>query len=264
MSWSIQVRVVRVFTRNGAGGNHLGVVTDVAGLDDGSMQAIAAELGFSETIFVATTDGSPPYVRIFTPGMELPFAGHPLVGAAWMLLTEGVGHDRIRCGIGDVGIRLEGEKSWVDTPMTPTAARPDELAFATRVGVDDALTAWQVSTPLDYRLIELPSQAAVAGAAPNTEALAPAHGLTLYHRAEDAVRMRFFIPEAGIKEDPATGSAAVALATMWAARGEPAGEVFIHQGEEIGHPSRIELRWSDATASIGGRVVEDDPRVVSE
>jgi trans-2,3-dihydro-3-hydroxyanthranilate isomerase len=262
MPRSREVRVVRVFTRNRGGGNHLGIVTALDGLDDGAMQAIATELGFSETIFVATSDDPPPSVRIFTPGMELPLAGHPLVGAAWMLLTEGGGFDRIRCGIGEVGIRLEGEKAWVDVPMTPSAARLDDLALAVRVDVRGGLTAWQVSTPLDYRLIELPSDAAVAEAAPNTASLAPAHGLTLYHRAQDAVRMRFFIPTAGINEDPATGSAAVALATMWAARGESAGRVFILQGEEIGHPSRIELRWSDSTASIGGDVVEDDPRMV--
>ena len=64
--------------------------------------------------------------------------------------------------------------------------------------------------------------------------------------------------KARIDEDPATGSAAVALATMWVASGEPSGAVVIHQGEEMGHPSRINLRWSGATASIGGTVIEDD------
>ena len=72
--------------------------------------------------------------------------------------------------------------------------------------------------------------------------------------------MRFFTPEAGVPEDPATGSAAVALATMYAARGETAGAVVIDQGEEIGHPSRIRLSWGPTMASIGGSVVVDGPR----
>ena len=84
--------------------------------------------------------------------------------------------------------------------------------------------------------------------------------MTVYARTDDRIRMRFFTPEAGVPEDPATGSAAVALATMYAARGEAAGDVRIDQGEEIGHPSRINLRWQQTTASIGGSIVTDGTR----
>ena len=73
--------VLRVFTRGGEGGNHLGVVTDTTGLADVTMQAIATALGFSETIFIDWRAVGDPRVRIFTPAAELAFAGHPLVGA---------------------------------------------------------------------------------------------------------------------------------------------------------------------------------------
>ena len=84
--------VLRVFTRGDVGGNHLGVVNDLAGLSSAGMQQIATDLAFSETVFI-DWDGSvtDPAVRIFTPASELPFAGHPLVGAAWTLSNLGAG-----------------------------------------------------------------------------------------------------------------------------------------------------------------------------
>ena len=254
-----RIRVLRVFTREGAGGNHLGVVTDVTGLDAEAMQLIAADLGFSETIFIDSSRGEVPHTRIFTPAMEMPFAGHPLVGAAWAILRGAEGTtDRLRCGIGEAKIRLDGEVAWIDAPIFPTNAYVDDESFADRVGLVAPLSTHRVDMPLDYRMVRLPSPAAVAASSPDTSAFGPAHGLTVFAREGDRVRMRFFIPEAGIDEDPATGSAAVALATMWVASGEPSGAVVIDQGEEIGHPSRINLRWSGATASIGGTVIEDD------
>lgn len=255
------VTVLRVFTRDDIGGNHLGVVTDLDGLDTDQMQAIATDLGFSETIFIDADNQGPPATRIFTAGMEMPFAGHPLVGAAWSVLQSADATiDQLRCGIGDVGIRLDGNVAWVDAPMFPDNARLDTTNFASRVGVADPVTTWRVAMPLDYRIVQLADEDLVAAAAPDTTAFGSAHGLTIFSRDGENVRMRFFIPGAGIDEDPATGSAAVALATMWSAAGEVAGRVTIHQGEEIGHPSRIILRWSGAVASIGGTVIEDEIR----
>ena len=114
--------VLRVFTRGELGGNHLGVVTDLTGLDSDSMQTIATELGFSETTFVDTDVGDVPFVRIFTPSMEIPFAGHPLVGTAWVLRTLGPGvGDRLRCGIGEVGVLGHAPRAasvFAQTPLT--------------------------------------------------------------------------------------------------------------------------------------------------
>ena len=254
-----RIRVLRVFTREGAGGNHLGVVTDVTGLDAEAMQLIGADLGFSETIFIDSSRGEVPHTRIFTPAMEMPFAGHPLVGAAWAILQGAErATDRLRSGIGEVQIRLDGEVAWIGAPIFPSNAHDDDESFARRVGLVDPVSTHRVDMPLDYRMVRLPSPADVAAATPDTDAFGLAHGLTVFARDGDRVRMRFFIPKAGIDEDPATGSAAVALATMWVASGEPSGAAVIHQGEEMGHPSRINLRWSGATASIGGTVIEDD------
>lgn len=250
--------VLRVFTRDGAGGNHLGVVDEPGGLDAYAMQQIAAELGFSETVFIE--GGEVPRVRIFTPTMEMPFAGHPLVGAAFHIFESGQTAERIRCGIGDVHIRREGELVWVDAPISPDSAYRDGAGSARSAGIADPVSTWRVEMPLDYRLVEVATAEAVAGVTPGLSGFGAAHALTVYARSGEHIRMRFFIPEAGIAEDPATGSAAVALATCFVAAGEPNGTASIHQGEEIGHPSRIELRWEGRTASIGGMVSVDEPR----
>ena len=79
------------------------------------MQRIAAELGFSETVFVGWKADEPPHVRIFTPADELLFAGHPLVGTAWVMMHLGPGGiSTLRCGIGDVGVRSQGDVVWID------------------------------------------------------------------------------------------------------------------------------------------------------
>ncbi len=247
--------VLRVFTRASEGGNHLGVVTDLSGLTTDRMQEIATHLGFSETVFIDESSDVPS-VRIFTPAMEMPFAGHPLVGAASVLLAKS-DIDRLQCGIGEVCVRKEGDLFWVDAPMDVSNAALDGSGFAGSVGVVNTVSEWRVALPLDYRVVELTTFDDVANADPDTDRFGEVHGLTIYARYAARVRMRFFIPLAGIKEDPATGSAAVALATRLAADGEPSGDLTIEQGEEIGHPSRIKLRWQDATASIGGTVAID-------
>lgn len=248
--------IVRVFTREGEGGNHLGVIRQH--LEPHLMQEIAADLGFSETIFIDSADPALPNVRIFTPGVELPFAGHPLVGAAWVL---GAGASRIRCGIGDVGVRHDGPSTWIDVPMygsVEDASGVDD--FLRRAGFSEPVAVHRVSLPLAYVLGELADVDAVAGADPAMDVLAEVFGTLVYARRGGAVRARFFAPGSGVDEDPATGSAAVALAVALSAAGEPEGRVAIDQGEEIGHPSRIELQWSATTASIGGTVELDEVR----
>ncbi|MDJ0665171.1 MAG: PhzF family phenazine biosynthesis protein [Acidimicrobiia bacterium] len=252
-----QCSVLRVFTRDGKGGNHLGVVTELDGLDGAAMQTIAADLGFSETVFIAI--GAVPEVRIFTPSMELPFAGHPLVGAAHYLFRSGVAGDRIKCGIGEVKIRHDRDMTWIDAPMFHERAYRDGAIFAMRVGLKNPVSTWRVEMPLDYRIVELATPEEVAAADPDPSAFGVALGAAVYARSGRNVRMRFFAPGAGVFEDPATGSAAVALATRFAAAGEPNGSATIDQGEEIGHPSRIELHWEGRSASIGGTVAVDEP-----
>jgi trans-2,3-dihydro-3-hydroxyanthranilate isomerase len=249
--------VLRVFTTGDNGGNHLGVATDLDGLDDEAMQAIATQLAYSETIFL-----DPPSVRIFTPSNELPFAGHPLVGAA-QVISEGVDGaiGTMRCGIGDVRYWIEGETVWVEAAMPgPVTAASDEASRAATFGLPVPVRAWTVMMPLPYLVLEADDMASVTAALPDFAAIGASDSDLVYLFARDgsSVRSRFFAPNLGVPEDPATGSAAVALGAVLAAEGEREGSVDISQGSEIGHPCRIELRWRTGAAAIGGTVREDD------
>lgn len=249
--------VLRVFTKDGSGGNHLGVVTDILGLDDQKMQRLATELGFSETIYLSWFEGDVPKARIFTPAAELPFAGHPLVGAAWVLLNlSPLDPDWIECPIGMVRIRQENFTTWIDVPSgQPVAPEPVE-------GME-ALESVIVEMPLPYLLIQLASPEAVHQSnSPTTDTRGFVY-LWAWEEEGRSVRSRFFAPAVGVPEDPATGSAAVALAARMRWAGASEGEVIIHQGEETGFPSRIHLRWDEGGCSIGGTVAKDEVRFVA-
>ncbi|MFQ5555123.1 MAG: PhzF family phenazine biosynthesis protein [Acidimicrobiia bacterium] len=255
--------VLRVFTRGDAGGNHLGVVEDLAGLDTHAMQGIAARLGFSETTFVEAQGDGVPNVRIFTPNMELPFAGHPLVGTAWVLNVLGGGaHPTLRCGVGDVGVSVAGNTVWVDAALGQPVTNAASLALADRAGLDAPSRSWLVEMPKRYVVLEYADEASVTGAKPDFDVLSEVFGTLVFSRTEDAVRARFFAPDAGVPEDPATGSAAVALAAALVSAGESSGALSIDQGEETGFPSRIELEWTEESARIGGTVVRDEMRAL--
>jgi predicted PhzF superfamily epimerase YddE/YHI9 len=168
------VRVLRVFTdAAGGAGNALGVVRDAEEIDRARRQAIAAELGYSETVFVERG----AHVRIFTPARELPFAGHPLVGSAWLLRRP-----VLHCPAGAVRAGVAGDRAWI-------AARAEWCPPFERTQLDAA--------------------ADVAAFA------APAAGsLQVWAWTDEprgAIRARVFAPDLGVPEDPATGSAAVAL-----------------------------------------------------
>ena len=143
------VQILRVFTDGTQGGNHLGVVADTVKLDDERMQTIATELGFSETVFIDWQMGGVPHVRIFTPVSELPFAGHPLVGAAWLLLRAGPGGvDRVSCGAGEVKIASEGDRVWIEPPFQQPV-RPEEAPPA--LGWCSPAKAWEWRCPFPIR-----------------------------------------------------------------------------------------------------------------
>ena len=141
-AWTISVRVVRVFTRDGSGGNHLGIHDGL--LPDDVMQFVATSLGYSETIFVEEPDDDGVVgVRIFTPAGELPFAGHPLVGATWHLATPGAAVT-LRCGIGVVaGHRNDVETASIEVAYLPPVER------TTTPGV---VASWIAQMPLPYEV----------------------------------------------------------------------------------------------------------------
>jgi trans-2,3-dihydro-3-hydroxyanthranilate isomerase len=252
------VRVLRVFTRDGAGGNHLGVVENPTGLDTNAMQAVAAELGYSETVFF-----EPTQIRIFTPTAELPFAGHPLVGSAWVLGNgvDGSG-GTMTIQIGDIRYHIEDGLAWVELDQ-PGIVHPAGESDAVQFGLPAAHRAYLVELPLPYLIFEYDDPEAVRSAKPEMKAIEQS-GAEVYIVSAEALgmRARFFAPALGVDEDPATGSAATALAAVRVAQGQDRGEHLIHQGEEIGQPCAIHLCWSDGTVSLGGTVVEDEPRSI--
>lgn len=256
-------QVLRVFTRGEVGGNHLGVVMDVAGLDACAMQEIASGLGFSETVFLDCTRPV-PMARIFTPAVEIPFAGHPLVGAGWVLGTMGPWR-RLACGIGEVPFRSEGDRTWIEVAISRDLEEVSP-AVAAGTGLPVATGAWMVRLPLRYLLLETATAGAVQMARPDYDRLAaePWEGTLLFARAGQAVKARFFAPALGVPcEDPATGSAAVALASALSFAGEEEGSLVIDQGDEVGAPSRISLWWSGGMVTVGGTVRRAEVRRLS-
>ena len=227
-----------VFARDGRGGNPLAVV-EFGTVPSDRWQEAAATIGYSETVFLEPDEI--PVVHIYTPARRIPFAGHPLVGTAHVVGEV----DRIRY---DTGFALvdhrEGE--WYVTVLSEgdkTVRRPPEFGVA----------ATTVEMPLPYLVVEAPDVATVA----DFEA-ADAEGFEdLYVWAWEepgvTVRARFFATDLGVPEDPATGSAAVALARTLP--GE-SGSVVVHQGEEMGRPSRIRLAWDGPRVRIGGEVID--------
>jgi len=218
-----QLHVLRVFCDSAwSHGNPLGVFLDDAHVPEERRQEVAAELGFSETVFV--DDAAAGRIRIFTPGYELGFAGHPSVGTAWLLGKERAPVSVLRPPAGEVAVRVEGGKTFV-------SARPE----------------W--GPP--WKLHELPDAAAVleAGGLPDDEQVGCIWAWV--DEAEGTVRSRCFSHDDGIGEDEATGSAAIVLA---AALDRP---LEILQGRG----SRLDARpLGDGFAEVGGRVVLDEVR----
>lgn len=258
--------VLRVFTRGDDGGNHLGVINDVMGIDSDDMQAIAADLGFSETIFVDWVDDtSDPKVRIFTPVDELPFAGHPLVGASWVMSVLGPGGTgRLVTGIGPVSYGVSNDVVEVVFHADIEPIDPDDVREAAiEAGFPEPVSTKRLALPKEYCLAEYGEAATVADLRPDFDALSSRFGFLAYARSGDRVKARFFAPGTGVPEDPATGSAAVALAHGFRMDGEVNGAVVIEQGDEIGHPSTIHLRWSEDETVIGGSVRRDEVRLIT-
>ena len=180
------LHVVRVFVGpDGAGGNPLGVFVEGPAIEPGHRQQVAAELGFSETVFVDAIDNGTATAVIHTPAAELPFAGHPTVGTSWLL--RNLGHDvtTLRCRAGDVAAWQDGELAWI-------RARP----------------AWVAGIPEPDRL---PSPADVDAVVPPAMGEPGRYVWAWQDDGTGDVRARFFPTHLGIAEDEATGAAAVLL-----------------------------------------------------
>lgn len=217
------LHVLRVFVGpDGAGGNPLGVFLDGSAIPEARRQDVAAELGFSETVFVE--DASTGRLRIFTPRNELSFAGHPLVGTGWLLADVGTWVDSLRPPAGRVATWEDDERQWIRgrAEWAPTIA----LHQYDSPGAVDAL----------------------AGAPAGVDML---DAWAWEDEESGRVRARVFAPGLGIAEDEATGAAAVVLT---AALGRP---LVIRQGAG----SELRTRpGPDGTVEVGGRVRHSETR----
>jgi predicted PhzF superfamily epimerase YddE/YHI9 len=212
-----ELHVLRVFVGpDGRGGNPLGVFLDGSAVPADRRPAVAAELGFSETVFV--DDRALGAIRIFTPAAELPFAGHPTVGTAWLLRETGTPVEVLRPPAGEVGVRHDAERTWIRARAEWVhGISIEQLASATDV---EAHPSQPMGTP----------------------------GLYIWAWEDEAagqLRSRYFATDYGILEDEATGAAAVVMGDRL---GRP---VTIRQG--VGSEIIVRPR-DDGTVEIGGRV----------
>jgi trans-2,3-dihydro-3-hydroxyanthranilate isomerase len=284
---------VDVFTDRVFGGNPLAVVLDAATLSGTEMQAIAGEMNLSETTFLLPPDlpECAARVRIFTPAREVPFAGHPTLGTAWVLaahglLPPGTAAFALQEGIGAVPVTLEGKPDnpaflWMGhRPATFGPAVGDRAAVARALGLEAADLRPGVpvefgSTGNPFLFIALRDAAAVDRAALDVaaaiEGAGPTRALGVFVFAPPPdpgaprVYARMFAPRSGVVEDPATGSAAGPLGAFLVRHGLVAGpgEVAIvcEQGVRMGRPSVLHVRLRarpDGGADdirVGGAVV---------
>jgi len=281
-----------VFTETALAGNPLAVVLDCQGLDDKRMQAIAREFNLAETVFVFEPHNpiNTARLRIFTPGRELSFAGHPTVGAAVLLAElrapELLARQDLRVvveeGVGDIVCvarhrQSQAPAAYFTLPRLPAQSgeTPSAETLAQRLGlaVEDIgfgahrPSAYSGGTPFIFAPIA--DRAALARARPNAHSWGEHGGPAIYlytpeaERQGSAFRARMFAAGWGIVEDPATGSAAAALAGALMQFDPPAdGESMyvIEQGFEMGRPSLISLgleveNGALRSATIGGAAV---------
>jgi trans-2,3-dihydro-3-hydroxyanthranilate isomerase len=267
---TLRYDVVDVFTDQPFAGNQLAVVHGAQDLTATQCLALAREFNYAETTFpVAAADGTSYTVRIFTPGGEIPFAGHPTLGTAWVLREKGlvVGEEVVQhCGAGDIEVRL-------DSDLVELSATPRDLLGPVDVG-DDLVAAvladvglapsdvagpvWLAGCGLTFLHIPVNAEAvdrAVASPRPLSQyaarlaalgtAVDPVEGINLHHAVEDDghvdVRSRVFVPGLSVPEDAATGSSAAGLGMTFVAAGllEKGGSYTITQGVEMGRPSRL-------------------------
>jgi trans-2,3-dihydro-3-hydroxyanthranilate isomerase len=277
---------VDVFTERVFGGNPLAVVFEAEGLADAEMQAIAREMNCSETTFLLppTRSDCAARVRIFTPKREIPFAGHPTIGTAWVLATEkllpvGTTRFSLEEGIGPIEVTLEGDAArprflWMkhgEARLGPELT--DRAGFARALGLAEAdlLAGHPVCTgttgnpflyiPLKDRAavdrahLDVPAVQAAQGEGPNLGVFVFSPDPPGGKPGKSTVYARMFAPHtSGIPEDPATGSASGPLGAYLVERGlvPPAATVDIvsEQGRRMGRPSFLHIR----VGTSGGRV----------
>jgi len=279
-----KIRIVDVFTDKALTGNQLGVVLDGRDLAPRLMQRIARELNFSETTFVFPPENSAhaAKIRIFTPAVELPFAGHPTVGTAWVLLDEGVvprGQKEfvLEENVGPVPVRADGTMVWMTHPKLSFGQVLPHKQVAAALGIEEAdivdeIPAQVASTGNPFLYVVLRDSETVDRALcerPRLDKLLQqrevGHGVYLFAGAGlNRLYGRMFAPDNG--EDPATGSAAGPLGAFAVRYGlverAPKVSIMVEQGTKMGRQStlHIELEYGGSKdiperIEVGGSVM---------
>ncbi|MGO1693270.1 MAG: PhzF family phenazine biosynthesis protein [Marinobacter sp.] len=254
--------LVDVFTNRVFSGNPLAVFPTAEGLDTSTMQAIANELNLSETVFVGRPIAPEHYpIRIFTPTMELPFAGHPVVGTAHLLAELHMASRNrpltLEAEIGPLIVEYQKDLTRFTAAAPPTiqGSTLNQRTAAELLGLESGAVIGDpvlASCGLPYHLIELDSPETLARAQPSPRVWSESVSTSGYEQVylyvisktagqEGVLRSRMFSTEGGVREDPATGSAAAALAGYLATAMPSPGlwRWVIHQGIEMGRPSQI-------------------------
>jgi trans-2,3-dihydro-3-hydroxyanthranilate isomerase len=285
-----QVRTVRflhldVFTDELFSGNQLAVFPEARDVSPRLMQSIAREMAFSETTFVLPpeTADTDVRVRIFTPGAELPMAGHPTIGTAYALAHEGLvgrGQERVVFGegVGPVPVEMEWQQgrlafAWMTQPLPTFGPLLEEVAaFAAAIGLEEediratALPVQEVSCGTPFVMVPIATRAAIDRAMPDVRAMralferlgTSANGVYLFSReaGTDAANVysRMFAPSLGISEDPATGSASGPLGAYLLRHGvitaDGARRLVNLQGVEMQRPSLMHIALEVAGTTI--------------
>jgi trans-2,3-dihydro-3-hydroxyanthranilate isomerase len=239
-----------VFTDKRFEGNQLAVVTDARAVHEQDMQRIASELHLSETVFILAPErGGDVRIRIFTPGGEFPFAGHPVLGTAILVgAALGLQSVTLETPRGLVPVRLSEAAGtpfgWMQQPIPTWQPYAGERELLGALGAAGSLLPVEIYDNGPHHVyVALDSEAAVAELAPDLGALARLGEVEANCFAGGGTRWktRMFAPALGVPEDPATGSAAGPLALHLARHGriEFGQEIEIVQGVEIGRPSRL-------------------------
>ena len=245
-----------VFTDRPLAGNQLAVFTDARQFEEEQLQLVAREMNLSETVFVLGKEGDGhARIRIFTPARELPFAGHPVLGTAFVLAAPlSLDEIRLETQSGVVPVRLEREDGRIafgrmEQPLP--SVRPfagDEEQLLRALGVERSELPIEVYDNGNvFAYVALPSREAVAGLAPDVNALARLDdvvGVDCFAGSGSSWKTRMFAPAAGVAEDPGTGSAAGPLAVHLARHGRIGWgeEIVIEQGVEVRRPCVLHAR----------------------
>lgn len=250
----MRYEIVDVFSERPFAGNALCVVVDECPPE--LQQAVAREVNLSETTFPTVTGERSYRNRIYTTTTELPFAGHPTLGTAWVL---GPGRWEQTTAGAVVTIEVDGRGAVMTQPdPTFTDVDPDGIAAALGISGVEALV---VAEAAGNRFLLAPTEADPTAARPDPHALT---ALAARHDAftvaairrvdDDHLHVRVFVPHDTFFEDPGTGSAAGPIATLARDRWGTATDVVIHQGDEIGRPCRIEVHAEPGALRVGGAV----------